>query len=310
MSNSYNIRSYQPSDNDSLMDLLKETERLSKEYYISPQALLENMMIREDYRPEDGLFLIEKARRIIGYINTIPELGINRTVFSCLVHPDYRRKGLGTMLVGFAINYTSKVGAKVTHTNIYEDNKIGKEFLTTLGFKFIHSFSILRLNLTKTNLQNQGQKFKIRRLKKDEEKKLTDLQNRSFDGIWGYNPNKVEDVSNLLNFPDLSHKNVIVTCDNNKLIGYCWMRASLTDTHKGFFKEFIPKIHMLGVDPDYRSQGVGEILLIAGLKNLKNRGFDFVKLIVDDKNEQAQKLYRSQGFELLNAILWYEKAIH
>jgi len=309
MSNSYNIRNYQSSDNTSLIDLLKETERLSKERYISPQVLFENMIVRKDYRPEEALFLAENARKVIGYINTVPELAINRVVFSCLVHPDYRRKGLGTMLVGFALNYALKIEAKVAHTNIYEDNNIGKEFLTNLGFKFIHSFSVLRQNLTKANLQNKVKKFEIRRLKEGEERKLTDLQNRSFDGTWGYNPNTVEDISKILNFPNLSHKNVIVVCDDNKLIGYCWMRTSLTDKCKGYVKESIPNIHMLGVDPDYRSQGVGKILLIEGLKDLKNRGFDFVELIVDDKNNQAQKLYRSQDFKLWKTSLWYEKAI-
>ncbi|MCW4031852.1 MAG: GNAT family N-acetyltransferase [Candidatus Bathyarchaeota archaeon] len=309
MSNSYNIRNYQSSDKASLIDLLKETERLSKECYISPQALFENMIVRKDYRPEEALFLAENARRVIGYINTIPELAINRAVFSCLVHPDYRRKGLGTMLVGFALNYASKIEAKVVHTYIYEDNKISKEFLTNLGFKFIHSFSVLRLNLTKANLQIKVKKFEIRRLKEVEERKLTDLQNRSFDGTWGYNPNTIEDISKLLNFPGLSHKNVIVACDGNILIGYCWMRAGLTNKRKGYVKESIPNIHMLGVEPDYRSQGVGEILLMEGLKDLKNRGFDLVELIVDDKNNQALKLYRSQGFKLWKTSLWYEKSI-
>jgi len=56
MSNSYNIRNYQSSDKASLIDLLKETERLSKERYISPQALFENMIVRKDYRPEEALF--------------------------------------------------------------------------------------------------------------------------------------------------------------------------------------------------------------------------------------------------------------
>jgi len=309
MSNSYNIRNFQSSDKASLIDLLKDIERLSKERYISLQALFENMIVRKDYRPEEALFIVENAKKVIGYINTIPELAINRAVFSCLVHPDYRRKGLGTMLVGFALNYASKIEAKVVHTNIYEDNKIGKEFLTNLGFKFIHSFSVLRLNLTRTNLQNKVKEFEIRRLKEGEERKLTDLQNRSFDGTWGYNPNTIEDLSRLLDFPELSHKNVIVACDDNKLIGYCWMRTSLPDKRKGYSKDLIPNIHMLGVEPDYRSQGVGEILLIEGLKDLKNRGFDLVELIVDDKNDQALKLYRSQSFEPWKKSLWYEKAI-
>jgi mycothiol synthase len=309
MSISYNIRNFQSSDKADLKDLLEDTERLSKERYISPQALFENMIIRKDYRPEEALFIVENEKKVVGYINTIPELAINRAVFSCLVHPNYRRKGLGTMLVGFSLNYASKIEAKAVHTSIYEDNKIGKEFLTNLGFKFIHVFSVLRLNLIKTNLQSKVKEFEIRRLKEGEERELTILQNRAFDSTWGYNPNTIEDISKLLNFPELSHKNVIVACDGKKLIGYCWMRTSLINKSKGYTKEFISNIYMLGVEPEYQSRGVGELLLIEGLKDLRNRGFDLVKLIVDDKNEQALKLYRSQGFEHWKKSLWYEKAI-
>ena len=306
MDDSYVIRDYQPKDYDNLIRLVTDTERLRDECYISSKILIENILKRKDNRSEDGLFLAEKSGDIIGCMNAIPELNINRVVFSCIVHSAYRRRGLGTMLLGFAMNYALQSGVKVMHTNVYEDNIVAKEFLTRLGFKSVRSFPILRLNLSDFRLKDKVQESGIRYFKSGEESMLTELQNQSFADTWGYNLNTVEDISSRINLPNYSQRNIIVAHKGSKLIGYCWMR---TDPDAKVRLGIRPYIYMLGVDPDYRGEGIGKKLLLEGLRHLKNKGFKIVELTVDGKNETAIGLYHSYGFKVWKTSLWYEKVL-
>lgn len=66
---------------------------------------------------------------------------------------------------------------------------------------------------------------------------------------------------------------------------------------------------MLGVDPDYRGQGIGKTVLLAGLSYLKSKGFPVAELAVDSQNKAACALYQSIGFKVQDSILWYQKAV-
>ena len=66
---------------------------------------------------------------------------------------------------------------------------------------------------------------------------------------------------------------------------------------------------MLGVDPDYRGQGIGRELMMAGLARLRNRGLNVAELTVDSQNKVACALYKSIGFEVRANSFWYEKII-
>ncbi len=307
---SYRIRNFHAEDYAKLIRLIVQSEKLTKENYISPMGLKENIIGRKDYRPEEGLFIAEKDRNVFGYVNAIPELGIDRAVLSCLVHPSHRRMGLGTMLVSSAINYVLSKGVRAAHINILNDNKVAKKFLEKLGFRFVRHFSILRLDLPKTRLKPISQKLNIRALKSGEAEKLTKLQNRSFADTWGYNPNTIKDIFNRISLPEFSMKNIIIGYDMNEIVGYCWMQIYHDEIEVDLEGKLRACIYMLGVDPKYRGKGFGKILLLEGLRLLKNKGVQIVELNVDSKNEVACGLYRSQGFKVWKTSSWYEKVLN
>lgn len=303
----YLIRNYRPQDLDDIINLVKEIEELEADHYISPQTLIESIIRRQDYHPERDLFIAEIAGSILGYVNVIPELNINRVVLSCLVHPRHRRRGLGTKLFDRAMHHAKQLGAKVAHTNIFYDNVVAKRFLTKLGFRFVRLYLELRLNFSNVHLVNIDQPFICRYLKHSEEDKLTRLQNRSFADTWGYNPSTVEEISYRTSLPSYSPRNIIVAYDRDRPIGYCWTKVNL-GKQVGDRKE--GRIYMLGVDPDYRGRGIGKMVLLAGLYHLKSKGFRIVELTVDSKNKAATSLYRSIGFEVWTTSLWYEKTLN
>jgi mycothiol synthase len=146
-----------------------------------------------------------------------------------------------------------------------------------------------------------------RHLQRGEEDRLTQIQNRSFAGTWGYNPNTVEEIVYRLNMTDSSPEDVILICEGDRPIGYCWTAIeprenAVLGTNKG-------RIYMLGVDPDYRGRGIGRRALLAGLAYLKSRGMEVAELVVDSQNPAACALYESGGFRVSSTTAWYEKGL-
>lgn len=302
----YTIRNYQPADFDKYVRLRKvEAERLEPTgYRISSQVIAEDVG-RPNYSPEQDLFIVETDEDMVGYMDSTLELSIGRVILNGFVHPDHRRKGLASKLLGYATHRAKEPGAKVAHVRIPRDNVVAKGVLSRLGFRFVRRFLELSLDLSRVHGQDIDQTtLHCRQLQHGEEDKLTQLQNRSFAGTWGYNPNTVEEITYRTNLSNCSPEDVILACDGDKPVGYCWTRKSC----KVAPGERTGQIPMLGVDPDYRGRGVGKGVLLAGLSYLKNRDLRFVDLTVDSENQAACALYRSVGFKLQASTLWYQKA--
>jgi len=303
----YTIRNYRPADFDDYIRLNIEAEKLEPSgRCISPQVLSENLG-RPNYSPERDLFIGEIAGNMVGYIDVAPELGIGRVILNCWVHPQHRRRGLATKLLGYAMGRAKELGANATHVNIPQDNTVARNVLSKLGFRLLRRFLELRLDITQVRWQDIDQTaFSCRHLRRGEEDRLTQIQNRSFAGTWGYNPNTVEEIVYRTNLSGCFPEDVVVAYDGDKPIGYCWARIiykAATGERKG-------QIFMLGVDPDYRGKGVGKGVLLAGLDYLKSKGLPVAELTVDGRNRAACSLYRSVGFKTWMSSLWYEKVIN
>lgn len=307
MSNSiYTIRNYRPTDFNKYVQLIIEAEKLEPTGRCpSPEVLSENLY-RPNYSPEQDLFVVETAGSIVGYVDVAPELLIGRVILNCFIHPDHRRRGLATKVHSYATYRAKELGVKVAHVNIAQDNVAAKSVLSKLGFRFVRRFLQFRLNMAKVRWQDIDRAaWQYRHLQRGEEDKLTQIQNRSLAGTWGYNPNTVEEIIYYTSLANCCPEDVILACDGDKIVGYCWTRISYetaTDERKG-------QIFMLGVSPDYRGRGVGKGVLLAGLSYLKSKGLQVAELTVDSRNQAACALYRSVGFKVRTSSLWYEKAI-
>jgi len=303
----YTIRNYRASDFDGFVQLKTEAARLTAdEGYLSPQVIRENLG-RPNYSPEQDLFLVEISEAIVGYLNVIPEVKIGRVVLDCFVHPGYRNKGLATKLLAHAVRRAKALGAQVAHVSIHHGNTVAQTVLTGLGFQLIRRAHELKIDLTEIPLPEAAASFPIRHLEVGEEDKLTEIQNRSFTGSWGYHPNTEEQIKYETGMSNCEREGILLACEGDRPVGYCWTKIEggenpTADESKG-------RIFMIGVDPDYQGTGVGRELLLAGLSYLKGQGLRVAQLTVDSENRVANALYHSIGFEICDRSLWYEKVL-
>ena len=295
----YIIRNYCESDFEAFSRAFKQDKRIE-----SPV----DRVNRPGISPETNLFVAESGKEMIGYALAEPELSINRIILHCWVKPDHRRKGVARELVNRVIHRSEELKARAVHVDISSNNSIARNELPKLGFKYIRRYLELFLDIDKIpdkDLEKAGKE--CRQLLPGEEPELTDIQNRAFADHWGYQPNTPETIRYDIGLSHRSSEDIIVTCEENSIQGYCW--TEIIDTGTGSDEEKHGIIYMIGTDPEYRGKGLGKKVLLAGLSYLKSKGIKTVSLSVDSENRVAYELYRSMGFEERGSTLWYEKKL-
>ncbi len=264
---------------------------------------LKEQLSRPNYSPGKNLFVVESVGELVGCLDITPELNIGRAVLNCLVHPCHRRKGLASKLFFSAQKRMQELGLTLAHINIHDDNEAGKAALARLGFKYIRKYLEMQRSIVhycREEIKHSAPaNIRYLHLCPGQEEELTRLQNKAFEGSWGFNPNTVEEIRYRINLKGSSAKDVILAYEGSRPVGYCWTKRS-QERAEG-------RIHMLGVDPDYRGRGISKGLLAEALSYLKGKGIELVKLTVDSHNLPAYRLYRSLQFTAWASTLWFEK---
>ncbi len=304
----YKIRNYRPSDFDEYVSLHIEAEKVDQSGLCTSRQTLREYLERPLYNPEKDLFIAESSGRIVGFLNITPELIMRRVLLDCLVHPQHRRKSLAKRLLEQATQRTRELEIEVMHVNVLEENTAAREILSRFGFSIVRQFLEMSLPLSEAKLPDTlNSEFTLRYLQRGEEERLTNVQNRCFTETWGFNPNTPEEIAYALNLSGASAENVVLIYDGARPVGYCWTKINCkksveTGKEKG-------RIFMLGVDPDYRSRGIGRLAIRAGLNYLKDKSIRVVELTVDSENLAAFSLYKSFGFQVTARSLYYEKKV-
>ncbi len=304
----YKIRNYRPSDFDEYVNLHIEAEKIDRSGLCTSRQKLREYLERPLYNPEKDLFIAEASGRIVGFLNITPELIMRRVLLDCLVHPQHRRKSLAKRLLEQVTQRARELEVEVMQVNVLEENTAAREILSRFGFSIVRQFFEMSLSLSEVKLPDTlSSEFTLRYLQRGEEERLTQVQNRCFTETWGFNPNTPEEIAYALNLSGVSAEDVVLIYDGARPVGYCWTKINCgkspeTGKEKG-------RIFMLGIDPDYRSRGIGRLVLRAGLSYLEDKSIRVVELTVDSENPAAFSLYKSFGFQVTTRSLYYEKQV-
>ncbi len=300
------VRTYRPSDHEDYVKLRVTAARaLHSDEGSSPETVNETLQ-RPGYQPERDLLVAEVSGKIIGFAEVIPELASSRAVLVSFILPEHSGKGLEKELLNRAVLRAEEMGATAVRINVREENNRTQSLLSEIGFRREKRYLDLRLSLATVRIPDTANgDYTLKHLQPGEEKELARFQNRSFTGNWEYNPNTPEEIAFALNQKHSSPADVLLIRDGSKPAGYCWVKTP--EGAEGEEKK--GRIHMLGVDRNYRHRGVGRKALLHGLKELEKRNVKTVELTVASDNTSALSLYRSIGFTDCGSSFWYEKAV-
>jgi ribosomal protein S18 acetylase RimI-like enzyme len=209
-----------------------------------------------------------------------------------MVHPVYRRRGIGRALLAAALESARRRLAVLRLLVICEDaSAAGRAFVAAASGK--HSFSENRMETTTRPTQTTPKRLDVLAAGPEDAPNLARIISVSFGQS---DDHMAEEIAR-----DITQA------------GERYYLARLGDAPVGAFKIFVdrPKayIYAFGVLPEYRRQGYGREILEDIIPRLFDEGWTAVGLEVDADNAPAQALYRTVGFHDVTVYGYYDLKI-
>ena len=130
------------------------------------------------------------------------------------------------------------------------------------GFSQVRNYWLMRWQEAEVSRAELPQGFAIEKFQPGDAERLTQAQNASFGGSWGFCPNTVEEVSYQAGMSISSPEGILFLAHGDNTAGYCWTNI-LGDPQNP-----VGVIGMVGIDPAYRSRGLSRPILLAGMEYL------------------------------------------
>jgi mycothiol synthase len=232
--------------------------------------------------------------RIAGYclvLRSYPEPEIRRAVFNLRVHPEYRRCGIGGVLLGKLEQTGAAGGIREFDMAVYPTSPDGVRFASRRGFQRAAAMWRMVLDPARHN-PGPARGDVVRRTfdaARGDAALLAAMWNRTFHEHFGFTPAAEEDIRAQMTGPRFRPDLVHYLERDGETVGFC--RNQVDAEGNGV-------VEVLGVLPQARSRGYGRFLLDEAVRALVAEGAGRVSLMVVGDNENAIRLYRMAGFEV------------
>jgi mycothiol synthase len=117
-----------------------------------------------------------------------------------------------------------------------------------------------------------------------------DAYNDSFAEHWRFVPGELENTRAITKAPGFRPDGLVLAYRDGRCVGYC-----RNDVH-----ESRGEVSLIGTVKAARGIGLGRALLRWGVDWVERHTAKPVTLMVDGENENALRLYRSEGFDVVN----------
>lgn len=227
-----------------------------------------------------------------------------------VIHPEFRAQGLeeATLRWGQTTcnRFNQERNEQLVLQSMAHSTEAGRiAFLEANGFEIARIFytmdAALQSGMPLPELP-EGMSLKMAALTPAE---FSVLRNEIWVDHYGFQPLSAEKAAHERQQPSYSPELDLTLHDSDgRPVGFCMSTISAEENE--LLKRKIGWIHRVGVRREYRGQGLGRVLLRAGMASILAAGMDSVRLGVDASNATgALQLYSSEGFEVISKWIRY-----
>nr|MBC7245943.1 GNAT family N-acetyltransferase [Chloroflexota bacterium] len=312
----WTIRNYRPDDLWALTQLINDADKVDHAGYATTAYTLAHQLAEPGINPTENLFLAEIEGRLVGYvrISLRPENSLDCMHVNGIVHPRWRRQGIGTALMQNAERRArtfKRDKPLFLDMNVRHQVAGAKELALSLGLQPVRYFFYMEchdLARLPEPVFPEGISMRTYIVDQDAEEFVA-AYNDGFADHWGYFPVTLDHVrhwQNSLNF--CAQNNLLAVDASGRIVGLCLVLFPQAEPDVP--QKNPPMIDDLAVRPAYRRRGIGRALLLAGMHRIREEGYSAAALGVDaDNPNQAMRLYESVGFVEVSRSTTYRKEL-
>lgn len=293
---------------DDVAAALKLVRSATDEDGVSP--LSEHVMLHLRYGgdPLARSLLLNQAGELAGYAHLDPTDPVQGPSGELVVHPRYRRQGLGLELLE-AMN--AEAAGRPLRLWAHGDLPAAARLAASAGFERIRALWQMRRSLqTRIGRPQFAEGVTVRTfVPGQDEDAWTALNRRAFAGHPEQGTWTRTDLDMREREPWFDPQGFFLAERGARLAGFHWTKIhGLGDETDSHHHEPIGEVYVVGVDPDERGTGLGRALTLVGLRYLRSRGLFQVMLYVDETNTAAIGLYEAIGFSHWGTDVMYAGA--
>ncbi len=316
------IRTYRPDDLAALVALINKVDAFDQLERATTLEEMEHEMSWPDYYPETDCFLAWADGQLVGYADLLlgtSEAGAESTVYTWgIVHPQWRRRGLGRRLLEKlyrrATERLDEVNGKPAYfqgsgRDLEEDRKA---LFESFGMKPVRYFvNLVRPINNGLPPVEMPAGYRLRTFDPDRDVEIAwRVDNLAFQDHWGFTGFPLDAFRHWLEMPHFRPElwflveeeatGQVVGLGLNK-IDPDWIAR--TGRQEGY-------VNTLGVLREHRQRGLGTALLVQSLHVLRQAGMEAAHLHADAENlTGAMRLYERVGFRIRKTAVAYRKPL-
>lgn len=303
----FEIRDYRDDDLPALVRLINEADRVDGAGFATTEAALEHRLVMPNCAPRDAVYLAEQDGTLIGWAMTWVrhEESLDRITASGIVHPGYRRRGIGTALMRRVQEAGQGLrGVKPAFLEMFVRERVNgaAELALSLDMQPVRYFFYMEchdLQHLPAPLLPAG--LRLRSYVPDQDgEPFVAAYNDGFSDHWGYAQHTLDDERHRVSAPGFrAEDNLVATDADGRIAGLCIVLVPLMD--EDALRRNPPLIDDLAVTHAQRRRGLGRALLLASMRRIRDLGFPAAALAVDaDNPNKALCLYKSVGFQVVS----------
>ena len=274
--------------------------------------LSEHVLIHLHHGGDDAdehLVATSNSGKIIGYLHLDQTDTVAGSVVEVVVHPEYRRQGVGRQLVESAIEKSNDPRMRLwAHGELTSAYNLAAK----LGFAKTRELWQMRRSLfAPLPKANDAEGITVRsfRVGKDESSWLA-LNAVVFADHPEQGRMSAQDLAVRMSEQWFDPAGFLIATKEQSgtevMVGYHWTKVHGGAGGHGHSE--IGEIYVLGISPDLRGAGLAKLLSIRGLEHLRSKGLPAAMLYVDADNKAAISLYESLGFAHWDTDVMFRKS--